>query len=213
MWNTSKLIDLILSYQNGSGFALDHSIAADTDITAMTITALSQHLSVTGVLDAVNASLSFLSSKQTASGGFIASGNTQESSESISQVIIALSSLKLDAVTDTRFIKNGKSLIDNLISYKTSEGGFSHINDGSGTDIVATQQGLLALEAYNRFLSNKTYVYDLTDVSPATTSVPTATASISNPKTGSQDMTPNILIGVVMLIIIFIPRRKIETED
>jgi hypothetical protein len=38
LWNTSKLIDLILSYQNGSGFALDHSIAADTDITAMTIT-------------------------------------------------------------------------------------------------------------------------------------------------------------------------------
>jgi|GEM_PF-1634903 len=204
-WNSTKLISEILGYKNGNGFTLDHSLDADTDITAMAVTALSAHLSDSTVQSAVNDAIIFLSAKQSQTGGYIAAASTQDTSESVAQVIIALSSAGVDPATDIRFTKSGGTPLSNLMSFRKTDGTFEH-TIGGGTDIVATQQSLLALEAYSRFLSSKTYVYDLTNIAPATTSV-------SNPKTGSQDMTPNILIGVVMLIIIFMPRRKIETED
>ena len=82
------------------------------------------------------------------------------SSESISQVIVALSSLDIDCKKDKRFIKNSNDLISNLYKYKTKSG-FKHIIDGE-TDPMATDQSLYALISYYRLISGKNKLYDMT---------------------------------------------------
>jgi len=88
-------------------------------------------------------------------GGMIAT------SESISQVIVALTALGIDPQEDERFIKNGCTAIDALIEYYVEGGGFRHIPDGFRDD-MATEQGFYALTAYARFLTEKTGLSDIT---------------------------------------------------
>ena len=62
-----------------------------------------------------------------------------------------------------RFIKNKKSLVDALLSYGDSNGGFKHIKSGQ-VDLMATGQAMYAMEAYYRFVNNQNRLYDMTDV-------------------------------------------------
>ena len=71
------------------------------------------------------------------------------SSESVSQVIVALCTLGIDPNTDARFVKNGMSALDGLLGYYVEGGGFKHIHSGK-IDGIATEQGYYALAAYFR---------------------------------------------------------------
>jgi hypothetical protein len=206
LWNDQKLVSSILGSQNHDGsFALTKGLAGDPDITAMAVTALAPHLTESGVAAAVDKAVGFLSSAQAADGGFVPSGSSQEASESTSQVIIALSSTGVDPLTDSRFIKNGKSLLDNLMSYKNSDGAFKHIKAG-GSDIIATQQALMALDAYTRYEQHSPRLYDLSASAATVTSV-----AVPNPQTGSPDMTPVWVVSAFMLALLAasgLKRRK-----
>ena len=48
-----------------------------------------------------------------------------ESSESCAQVIVALTAMGIDPNTDSRFVKNGKSVVDALLTYATTDGSFA----------------------------------------------------------------------------------------
>ena len=98
---------------------------------------------------------------QDADGGF--SGIDGSSSESIAQVIVALSALGIDADQDPRFIKNGVSALDALLAFQLEDGSFKHIADGK-SDGMATEQAYYALTAYFRMVEGKTALYDMTDV-------------------------------------------------
>ena len=84
-------------------------------------------------------------------------------SESCALVIVALTVLGMNPETDSRFVKNGISVVDALCSFYVDGGGFRHVTDGN-LDGMATEQGYYALAAYERFLNEQTSLYDMSDV-------------------------------------------------
>lgn len=110
---------------------------------------------------AVERALERLSEMQNTDGTF---GSIDgPSAESCAQVIVALTALGVDPATDSRFIKNGLSAVDGLLTFAVDGGGFKHIAGGK-LDGMATEQGYYALAAYDRFLDGKTPLFDMSDV-------------------------------------------------
>ncbi len=151
----------ILRAQNkDGGFALAEESNSDIDITAMALCALSPYRYEAEVAAAIERALEYISDSQEKSGGFESYG--AENSESAAQVLCALATLGID-VNDERFVKRGHSVLDALLSYHTSDGGFAHT--GSTSNIMATEQALYALAAYSRRQAGQSALYKLADVS------------------------------------------------
>ena len=157
-----KLIDVILEAQlSDGGWALSGE-RSDPDMTGMAIQALASYMqSHAEVKKAVEAAVWTLSKIQNDNGSFTSVDGPN--SESIAQVIVALAALGIDADTDARFVKNGISALDALLTYFIPGGGFRHVLDGN-LDGMATEQAYYALVAYNRMLQNEKFLYDMTDV-------------------------------------------------
>ena len=155
------LVAYILKQQlSDGGWALSGS-NADPDMTAMALQALAPYRTGdAAVLAAVDKAIQTLSDMQQVNGGYSSWGTLN--SESCAQVLIALATLGIDPVSDSRFAKNGLTVLDALLSYAVS-GGFRHTADGE-VDAMATEQALCALTAYARLLDGKTSLYDMTDV-------------------------------------------------
>ncbi len=157
----------ILSKQSADGgFELMSGGGADVDITAMAMTALSNYTSDEKVDAAIERSVEYLSAVQNENGGFTQWG--EENSESSAQVLVALSTLGIKA-DDERFVKNGKSVYDSLLSFKNGNG-FAH-EKGGEINLMSTEQALYALAAYDRAERGANKLYDMSDVEPVNTSV------------------------------------------
>ncbi len=123
----------------------------DVDVTAMVLQAFAGLGSGSGaskntaIEAASQRAVRFLSEKQNEDGGYSGFGN--ENAESTAQVLIALSSLGIDAAKDARFVKNGHTVIDGIIQYRLPDGSFAHI-DGGGSDPTATSQVFTAMASY-----------------------------------------------------------------
>ncbi len=113
-----RLIEAILDGQLSDGGWDIASSSGDADMTGMALQALAPYYLKTAdkidevdqaVLDrvksAVDKGLTLISSIQEGDGGFSSMGG--RSSESCCQIIVALSSLRIDLKTDKRFIKRG----------------------------------------------------------------------------------------------------------
>ncbi|MBR3276129.1 MAG: leucine-rich repeat protein [Eubacterium sp.] len=165
-----KLISYLLENQlEDGGWALFGNLS-DSDITGMTLQALAPYYGKRDdVTKAVDIALETLSRMQNADGSYSALGGDngmEPTSESIAQILVALSALGIDADKDPRFIKNGNSILDALCSYYTGEGGFKHVLYGQANG-MATEQAYYALTAYFRMLDGKNSLYDMTDVTIA----------------------------------------------
>ena len=159
-----KLVQVILDAQISSdgGWSLDGK-NADVDMTAMAIQALAAYYkSNSSAKKAVDKGLSWLSSVQQNDGGFTSWGAAN--SESCAQVIVALTALGIDPAKDSRFIKNGVSVLDALCSFAVNGGGFKHLATETSANGMATEQGFYALVAYYRLLNGQTSLYDMSDV-------------------------------------------------
>jgi len=130
-------ISLILSAQNedGSFGSLKHS---EVDITAMCLHAIAPYTDRAEVADAVTEGVGYIIAAKSESSGFPSPYG--ESSEPISQSIMALCALKL---TDSELYT---ALLDELLTYRNEDGGFAH-NKGADSDRLATEQALQALIA------------------------------------------------------------------
>lgn len=161
-----KLLDVILKKQLPDGGWTLSGSAADTDMTAMALTALAPYYSANAkVKNAVDKALSCLSKLQDADGGF---GSVDgANAESAAQVIVALTALGIDPHTDSRFVKNGRSVLDALCDYYVEGGGFRHIKSKERNG-MATEQGYYALVAYFRFAEGKESLFDMDKVQPET---------------------------------------------
>ena len=157
-----KLIAYILEKQlEDGGWALSGN-AADPDMTGMAIQSLAPYYNTNSeVKAAVDKALVCLSEKQHDNGGYGSIDGV--CSESCAQVIVALTALGINPETDSRFVKNGVSVVDAMCLFAVEDGGFAHIPDG-GTNGMATEQSQYALASYFRFLDGKTSLYDMTDV-------------------------------------------------
>lgn len=159
-----KLVQAILDAQisGDGGWSLDGK-NADVDMTAMAIQALAAYYkSNSSAKKAVDKGLSWLSSVQQNDGGFTSWGAAN--SESCAQVIVALTALGIDPAKDSRFIKNGVSVLDALCSFAVNGGGFKHLATETSANGMATEQGFYALVAYYRLLNGQSSLYDMADV-------------------------------------------------
>ena len=159
------LVDAILASEiAGGGGALSGAVP-DVDMTAMALTSRAPYRGARAdAAAAIERGLSVLSSLQGEGGGFGDAGSA--SSESCAQVVVALASLGIDPASDERFVKESGSVLDALCSFAVPGGGFKHIADGE-VNGMATEQGFYALVAYERLLSGKTSLFDMSDVASA----------------------------------------------
>ncbi len=132
----------------------------DPDITAMALQALAPYRSDGAVAAAVDRAVTVLSTMQREDGGFASWGSVN--AESCAQVIVALTALGIDPVADSRFVKNGNSVVSALLKFYVEGGGFKHTASGS-LDGMATDQAGYALVAYDRFVKGENRLYDMRD--------------------------------------------------
>ena len=130
---------------------------AEIDVTAMALQALAKYQDRKDVAEAVEKGLAVLSERQNDQGGYQYNAAESVSSESVSQVIVALAELGI-ALDDSRFFKNGNTLLDALMQFQQEDGGFSHLMDGE-TDLLATEQAFYALVAANRIAQGESSLY------------------------------------------------------
>lgn len=135
--------------------------SADPDMTAIALQALAPYRSNAAVESAVLVALDCLSKIQNSDGGFTSWGTV--TSESVSQVLLALTSLGV-SVTDSRFVKNGRSALDALLSFCITGGGFRH---STASDLMATEQAVMALTAVERAAAGRNSLYRMSDVTAA----------------------------------------------
>ena len=152
-------INHILKKQTSDGgWALSGDVA-DPDVTGMALQALSKYQNNEKVKTATEKALNCLSKMQKENGGF--SSYETENSESCVQVLVALCELGI-SVDDVRFMKNGKSVLDNLFSFYDRGKGFKHIH-GDSTNLMATEQCFYALVALKRASEGRNTLYDMRD--------------------------------------------------
>ena len=157
-----KLIQVILDALLPDGGWTLGGDTADADMTAMAIQALAPYYETDATVKAaVDRALDTLSAMQRPDGGFASWGTVN--SESCAQVLVALTALGIDPTTDSRFVKNGSTVLGALAGFYVDGGGFRHIA-GGGLNGMATEQGYYALAAYYRLLDGKTSLYDMSDV-------------------------------------------------
>ncbi|MBQ5399516.1 MAG: terpene cyclase/mutase family protein [Ruminococcus sp.] len=152
------MINMILDKElEGGGFALFGS-SADVDVTAIVLQALAPYRSHEKASKAIDRAVSILSVRQSSDGAYKSFSN-KPSAESTAQVALALCANGINPISDGRFVKEGNSVMDGLMSFKLDNGAFSHFRDGE-SDNIATYQSLCALVGCYRFMSGSKYFYD-----------------------------------------------------
>lgn len=176
------IVEILSRQLADGGFALSGTIS-DTDITAMAVQALAPYYNseeqytyqrkptdteVTKTVRAVvDEAIECLSEKQLPTGDFESWGT--QNVESTDQVVVALCALGVDPLSDERFIKSGNTLLDGILRYQMSDGGFVHsftydpdnptsLPDKSNT--MAGEQTLYTMAALWRHQSGMRTLYD-----------------------------------------------------
>ncbi|HKM28388.1 MAG TPA: hypothetical protein VJY37_01760 [Anaerovoracaceae bacterium] len=176
----ARLIQYILDKQLPDGGWDIAGRAADPDMTGMALQALAPYYSgakpestktttevtasiVSKVNLAANKAIGTMAAFQKEDGSFASYGVS--TAESTVQVLTALSALGIDAQKDSRFIKGGQTVVDDLMTYYDSKAcGFRHVNEASAgyeatVNGMATYEGFYALMAYDRFTDGKSSLY------------------------------------------------------
>lgn len=221
-YSEEYLITYILKQQlpdgeNGSfgGWALSGNVS-DPDITAMALQALSRYYNNSHVYSfnntktkqdvsktvkqAVDEALAKLSDIQLNDGDYSSWGTVNV--ESTAQVLVALTELGIDPMKDTRFIKNGHTLLDGILKYRLSDGAFCHsfqADPGNPSaqagkyNYMATDQACYALVSYWRQINGLNALYNLRADKKAsvseTTAPTTKPAQATNPQTTKPSET------------------------
>uniref|UniRef100_UPI003FEF75D8 prenyltransferase/squalene oxidase repeat-containing protein n=1 Tax=Candidatus Fimivicinus sp. TaxID=3056640 RepID=UPI003FEF75D8 len=155
-----------------------YSVDGSVDTTGPVLAALAPYQADKEVAVVIEKALSFLKASQnpeTAGFGFMGS----DSAETISMAVIGLTALKIDPCGPD-FVKNGKTMIDALLTFVNPDGGMKTWDGNS--NIITTYQALSALEAYARFAKGEAAFYDFSDLVPAPDTTASATdAPASDP--------------------------------
>ena len=181
-----RYIQRILDCQNPDGgwslfggtTAAESYNVSDPDITGMALQALAKYQSQPAVAKATGEALECMSKMQQTDGGFSSMGDSN--AESIVQMIVALAELGISQ-DDTRFVKNGTSMLDALMKFRQANGGFNHMASGGGNNQMTAEQAFYGLVAVQRQRSGKNSLYRMGDaisVKLPQTSVPVAGAGL-----------------------------------
>lgn len=177
-------VNHILKKQTSDGgWALTGDVA-DPDVTGMALQALSKYQDNDEVKSATEKALACLSVIQDESGGF--SSYKTENSESSVQVLVALCELGIE-YSDARFVKNGNTILDDLMTYYVKGKGFNHTADGSGSSLMSTEQAFYAVVAVKRQRDGKNSLYRMSDEVSVTDNDKTA-VGLKNKNADAQKM-------------------------
>ncbi len=155
-----QLADGGFSLFGGAAGAASGDEVSDPDITGMALQALAKYQDRADVKKVTEEALACLSKMQKSNGGFASWGTAN--SESCVQVLVALTELGIP-LDDSRFVKNGKTLTDNLLTFYLKGKGFLHTADGSGSNQMATEQGFYGLAAAYRAQQGQNSLYRMGD--------------------------------------------------
>ena len=211
-YSRQDMLDAIVSAQlPEGGFSLGGG-AMDVDITAMALQALAHYREQ--YQEVIDAALNALSAAQTVTGGFESWG--AQSSESCAQVILALTALNIDPTADERFQKNQRNVVEALMDFRLSDGGFAHEKDGP-LDAMACEQAMQALTAMELRQQGEGRYFDLRnarcvqmEATPDTT--PTEPPAESG---GSFPVLPVVLIVIAVVIamaLVLVLKKKRENN-
>ena len=138
------------------GWGLTPGGASDVDLTAMALQALARYRDHAEVSAAVEEALDLLSAQQRENGAFA-------TCEATAQVLVALCELGI-SFDDPRFVKNGCSLREGLLSFRLEQGGFVSAAGDTDMSLMSTEQAFYALVAARRAEQGLNTLYDMTDV-------------------------------------------------
>ena len=200
--NTKEsLVASLLARQNPDGGWSMAGNESEPDLTSMALAALSPFISPDDA--ALSRALDRLSAMQAENGGFklYASSNC----ESAAWAVVALTSLGLDPERDPRFLKNGRSPVDALLSFQRADGGFVHDEAESGADAeMPLSQALLALAALRRFREEGKRLFDFSEktlvplkAGDAPEEAPARVSPLADPKT-RKAVVSSLLVLVVL---------------
>ena len=176
--------EIVKNQKKDGGWSLTDTGDSDVDITAMALQALAKYQDQKAVKSATDKALDYLSDVQDSKGGYASWGTTNV--ESAAQVVVALCELGI-SLDDSRFVKSGHTLTENLLSFRQSNGGFYHVLDGSdGNNQMSTEQGFYALVAIDRAENGKNTLYRMGDVTKNTSK------PASNANKGNADASVNV---------------------
>jgi len=197
----AMIVEILKQQRNSNGFSLAGE-QSDPDITAMAVQALSPYYnsektytylratdqaSVTKtVRQVVDEALDRLSALQLNTGDYRSWG--QRNAETGAQVALALCCLGIDPQKDTRFIKNGITLLDGILLYRMPDGGFAHILPADSSNSVTSEQILCAMAGILRQMKEMRKLYDFRPEQTAT--VKSAIAALSKDIASINGSTP-----------------------
>ncbi len=185
-----KYLDLLLANQlDNGGWTKDSTGGAgdaSVDITAMALQALAKYRDRAAAASAVDKALSCLSGLQNPDGGFNY-GSEGATAESAAQVLVALNELGIP-LNDSRFVKNGKTVLDALLTYQNEDGSFRHTAAETGANLMSTEQAFYALVSAWRAEKGMSTLYTMSD--PAGTGSGEPTEPVEEPTQPTQPTEP-----------------------
>ena len=155
-----EVLDRLLSEQKEDGGWSILGDYSDVDVTAMTISALAGYRDDPAVQEAIDKGFALLSEKQLDDAGYASMGISNP--ESALQVLCACSNNGIDALSDSRFVKSGRTIVDFVNDFRTAEGLYSHDKDGE-YNAVATVQVFYCFTAYQRMQAGRSSFYVFED--------------------------------------------------
>lgn len=183
------LIQYLLDQRNSTGtwgYSFGGTDYASVDTIGIVIQALAPYYdSNADVKTAVDAGLTAMAQQQGVDGGF-------GSACSAAQVLVALTSLGINPLEDTQFIKDGATVLDGLsVNYVQGEGFTGW--DGNIDLSFSTPQAAYALVANERYQNQQNSLYDMTDAvaivpAPATTTEEGTTTATTEATTGTTEV-------------------------
>ena len=169
-------VNEILSRQLSNGGFSQSDGTVEPDITGMALQALAKYTNRADVKTAVDKALGELSRLQDDDGGF--EFYNADNLESVAQVLMALCELGVN-INDSRFVKNGNTLLDNLLTYYDDGNGFIHTSLGDGKNIMSTEQAFYTLVNLMRVSTNNPSLYRMIEKKPEPKQTPTQAPAIT----------------------------------
>ncbi len=157
-----NIIQGILSAQLADGGWAFFGETSEPDMTGIVLQSLSPYYdSDDKVKSAVDRAVDMLSSIQNSDGTYTSYG--APNCENSAQIVLALSTLGIDADKDERFVKENGSALDGLKKYYiTGRGMFSHELNGQ-ENALSTLQSYYSMCGYKRMIAGQNSLFDLRD--------------------------------------------------
>ena len=158
-WTRNTILDALYTYQNeDGGLSLFAGSPSDLDITAMALQALRPYQNLPEAVEVSEKAITFIKEK-------IAKGFDAGFCESNAQILLALTALGKNPLSEPGFYDDYRNLVASIMKYHVPGEGFAHSKGGSSNS-MATVQALQGLTAYDRFAKGETTYWDLQPAQP-----------------------------------------------